>query len=190
MNDNNKSLPITIIAVVALVIIIVVMIWAFNQNDEATTDTVQTDDTAVVEDEPESTLTQILDNPDAYVGQSVTVTAEVQDVLTQRIFKISDDTAGDELTVVTAQPLSAAQAEQAETFLQDNANVQVEGIVRAATVTEIERDYTLTLDPELEAEFENTTVLVAQSITFTDQNNDVWEFNVDDDPEATTEEMQ
>lgn len=184
---DNKAVLI-IIALVVIALLIALVAWVMNSNNTSNNAVVhESNDTAnngVVEDEKESTLTKILDNPDQYIGQKVTVTAEVQDVLTPRAFKISDDVVGDELTVITSKPLSEQQTQQAEEFLQDNANVRVEGTVRRVTVAEVERDYTITLDPEIEVEFENKVVLVADSINFTDRSDGLWDFSVTNENET------
>ncbi|HET8884279.1 MAG TPA: hypothetical protein VFM68_02305 [Candidatus Saccharimonadales bacterium] len=185
---RKSNLLLTIIAIiVAVVVIIWLVIWAVgNTQNQATPANTDTNGSSAVENEQESTLSRITSGPDAFVGQDVTVTGEVQDVLAPRIFKISNDTAGDELTVLTPQPLTVEQAQESEEFLQDNANVLIVGTIQTATVAEIERDYGLTLDAEVEAEFDQTIVLVAHSITFTDQTDDVWLF--DAQPEVRSEE--
>lgn len=175
---KNRTVPV-LVAVVVIALLIGLIVWALNMNNnDGNADVTNRDNTAVVEDEKESTLTKILDDPENFIGKEVTVTAEVQDVFTNRVFKISNDVVGDELLVVAPQALTDKQAKEAEEFLADNANVRVTGTIRRATVSEVERDYSLTLDPQVEVEFENKLILVADTITFTDQSDSIWDFDV------------
>lgn len=194
---NSKRLFGIIAAVVLAALLIALILFMVNRaNDMAQNNA---GDQAATTEQPASEedgalLDRIVDNPDQYIGQTVTVDREIQDVLSNRIFKISRDVAGDELTVLSRQALSDEQAAQAEEFLQDNANVQVRGTVTRATVAEVERDYGIDLDAGLEAEFENRTVLVADSVAFTDRSGAAWEFNaepgVQPDDGGTTDTTQ
>lgn len=163
------------------ILLVGLIIWALSRPDDEAANTTTTTETAEQQDatvdDSESMITRITDNPASFLDQTVTVEAEVQDVLNDRVIKVSDDVAGDELTVLMSRPLTAEQAEQAEVFLKDNANVQVTGTVRQATVAEYETDYMFTVEPELEAEFESKVILVADSVIFTDQNGAQWSFS-------------
>lgn len=125
-----------------------------NQVDQAATD--------------DDLLTKILENPAAYYNQEVTVEGEIQDVYSTRVFKISDQTIGQELWVITQVPLTTEQMNEAEEFFEDNADVVVTGTLRQMTVVDIEREFSIDLPAEAEVEFADKPVLVATRFTFSD----------------------
>lgn len=179
MAKSNNTVA-AAVAVVVIVIVAIVLFMVFNDSDtEDDAVNNNTNNSAAIEenDKEEDTLEQITENPDNYIGQNVTVTGEVQDVLSDRAFKISGETVGDELLVFASVDLTQEQLDQAEAFLQDNANVRVNGTITRATVVEFEEEYGIEFGTELEAEFEKQIVLVADSITFIDQGGAIWEFN-------------
>lgn len=179
--ENSKPI-VTIVVIILLVILAIILIGALTGGDDATqtrgNSTTNTSSQADSQDAEadEQQIEQILENPQAYLGQTVTVTGEIEDVLSNRLFEISNEAVGNELLVVAPSALSEQQAEQATEFLQDNANVRVSGTVRQSTVVEFEREYGLDVGSEIEAEFEDRVLLIADRITFTDQSGGTWEF--------------
>ncbi|OYX41436.1 hypothetical protein B7Y94_05120 [Candidatus Saccharibacteria bacterium 32-49-12] len=150
--------------------------WSLTRDNTDIDNAIDEVETSVIDDNDGSMLGRIMEDPSAYVGQEVTVEGEVQDVWTNRVIKISDDMLGDELTVFVKSPLTDAQAEQAEQLLADNANVEVKGTLQEVTLADFEQEFDIDITPEYEADFTGKTVLVADSIRFTDQADAYWEF--------------
>lgn len=190
--NNNSNKRNGIVAVVVGILIILAAIIAYgmmnNNNDTANNgqDTTMENSATEQAEQEDSQLEQITENPSAFIGKSVTVEGEVQDVLSPRAFKIADQAAGDELLIVFPEALTAERAQEAEKLLVDNANAQVTGVVRVATLAEYERDYGLLFDdPGVEVEFEGKPVLVATNVMFTDDSGMNFDYTFDFDVDAT-----
>ncbi len=110
-------------------------------------------------------VSQIMSNPDAYIGQQVTVVGEAEQIFNSSAFKLDEDAffgAGvdNDLLVISAQQNNPAVDQG---WL--NNVVQVTGTVRRYVKADFDRDYNLlTLSPEVEATFEGKTALVADSV--------------------------
>lgn len=132
-----------------------------------------TEDTTVTENQVEEPIEQqeqlnvqageITGNVEEYVGQTVSVRGEAERAVGESSFLLQDDQlfGGDEIIVVnaTGSPFVIPNDEPTE-------QVQVTGEVRQLVVAEFEREYGLDLDPELYAEYENRPAVVARSIAF------------------------
>lgn len=115
---------------------------------------------ATVAGASDATLDEILDDPEAYLGQTVAVEGRVNVVKGNGTFTIASNTLVDanELLVIGAANEQFDQAVQAGNALR------VTGTVRRLTVADVERELSLDLDPEVEAEFSNKPVIVATLI--------------------------
>ena len=191
MNDNSNKRN-GIIAAVVVILIILAAIIVYGMINDANDATNNSQDTTVQEntseqtEQSESQLEQITENPSSFIGKTVTVAGEVQDVFSQQAFKIADQTAGEELLIVFPEALPAERAQEAEQLLADNANAQVTGVVRVATLAEYESDYGLLFDdPGVEVEFEGKPVLVATNVMFTDASGMNFDYTFDFDVDAT-----
>ncbi len=108
------------------------------------------------------TLSDIADDPSAYIGRTVTVSGEVSEILSPVVFRMNEDNLldiGDEILVVhTGEPALVG--------LTDDAEILVTGTVRNFVVAEIEDDLgiALDLDADLEIEYENRVAIVADTI--------------------------
>lgn len=101
---------------------------------------------------------------DSYVGQTVTVEAEVDEVLGPMVFRIDDELAAgitDDLLVVSPQAAQLAPLE--DQWLNDR--VRITGTIWRGTVVDLERELGWDLQSELEAEIDTRPVLVASVIT-------------------------
>lgn len=107
-----------------------------------------------------ATLAEITANPEAYVGQTVTVEGGVNTVKSETAFTIADNTLTDlgEVLVVSAMGQSLDMGLRAEE------PVRVTGTVRTFEIADINRDLNLNLDPETYRDFDNKPVLVASSV--------------------------
>lgn len=109
---------------------------------------------------PTGTVTaeQVSDNTNQLIGRTVTVRSEPQEKVGPASFTISDQQffGNDQILVVNAsgQPF----------VIPEDTDVQVTGVVRNLVVSEIQRDYNLTLDPNVYREYENRPAIIAQSI--------------------------
>ena len=112
------------------------------------------------------TVDAITDNPDQYMGQTVTLTGEVEEAYGSTAFRMGSDGLGRGIIVV-APPSATAGVSGFMGFNQSDM-VQVTGTVRQSTVADIEQEYGLDLDPELDVELEaEEPVIVAESISIT-----------------------
>jgi hypothetical protein len=170
---NNDGIgALVVIAIILALLISGTLAFMLTNRENDIPDQVNIDTPTADEITPEDDdlLSKILDNPTQYYGQQVTVRGEIQDVYTSRVFKISDQTIGQELLIITPKPLSQRQVDEAEDLLEDNADVRATGTIRQLVLSEVESELSLDLDEQIEVEFENKPVLIANSLTFSDNN--------------------
>ncbi|MFQ4139337.1 hypothetical protein PGN35_023775 [Nodosilinea sp. PGN35] len=116
---------------------------------------------------------EISANPERYYGETLAVTGEVNDVRNETTFTIEENRllGANDLLIVYATPRTGAQpqptAAQLPTLTEDE-QVAVVGVLRPFVVSELERDYDLTWDAEvqrqLEADYSDRPILVATEI--------------------------
>lgn len=177
-NLNNKGLsPVWTILILVILIALGFLIYTtFIDTDTPTNlDAPDTPETSVDQEtvnpvDDNDTLSQIVDNPEQFYGQGVTVRGEIQDLYSRRVLKLSDQTIGDELIVILPRALTDAQATEAEAFFEDNADASVTGTVRQLTVAQVEQEFGFDVPADIEIEFTETPVVVADSFKFTDSN--------------------
>jgi hypothetical protein len=118
----------------------------------------------------ESTVKEVVDNKEKYLGKRVTVRGKVEKIHAPQALKIRGESwlfswlFAEELPVLIAQPFPYTPDRD---VLKD-ATIRVTGTVQEYSAPEIERALGQRLDPELKAEFEGKekrTILVAESIT-------------------------
>ena len=111
-------------------------------------------------------LGTITGNLNNYLGQKVTVVADVQEVHGERAFTLDEDDvlAGGIDNDVLVVGKQAGNLERVEDNWMRN-KVRVTGTVRGLALAEIEREVGWDLDPKIEAELEDVkAVIVADSI--------------------------
>lgn len=112
-------------------------------------------------------VADIVANPNSYVGQTVTVEADVEEVFGPRAFALDEDApfAGGvdrDLLVLGKQTSDLARID--DQWL--NNKVRVTGSVGRFSVVEVERELSWDLDPQIEAELERAgAVLFAESVS-------------------------
>lgn len=111
------------------------------------------------------TVADIISNWTNYEGKTVTVVADVEEVLGPRAFMLDedsplDDGVDDDLLVLSPKAGSLANIDDERL----NDNVRVTGVVRRFVVADIERELGWDLDPRLEAKFKDKPVLIATSV--------------------------
>ena len=112
------------------------------------------------------TVADVTGNVTGYVGKTVTVVADVEEVLGPRAFKLDEDNAlaggiDNDILVLSSKAETLGNID--DKWL--NNKVQVTGVVHQVAVIDIEREIGWDLDPTLEAELEEVkAVLVAKSV--------------------------
>jgi hypothetical protein len=111
-------------------------------------------------------LDEIEDNPKQYLGKTVSVDAEVEDVYGPRLFTIDEPNWADlrgEILVMLPSPLAA--------LVSENDRVTITGTLKPFVRAEVERSWGwLGLDTDTEVEFSAKPVLVASRIVGGDNN--------------------
>lgn len=111
------------------------------------------------------TAKQIIENPGAYVGKTVTVTGQVEEIFGPRAFNMDSGLSVGELLVIGREPFpQVPDVENRAYVISDLATVT--GTVRLFVAADIEREIGWDLDPQIEAKFNSKPVLIAQSLSF------------------------
>lgn len=111
------------------------------------------------------TANQIIENPSAYVGKTVTVSGDVEEIWGPRAFNMDSGASVGELLVVGREPFpNLADANNRAYVINDVATVT--GVVRMFVTADVEREIGWDLDPQIEAEFNGKPVLVVQKASF------------------------
>ena len=113
----------------------------------------------------------LMESPDKYFGRTVTIVADVEEVLGPNAFTVDEDAAlrgGVDNDMVVLSRKADTLADIDDQWL--NNKVRVTGTVGRMNIVEIEREIGWDLDPELEAEVEKAgAVLIANSVERTQQ---------------------
>jgi uncharacterized protein YdeI (BOF family) len=133
------------------------------QQPGTTTETPTTETPIGQQDQLDVQAGDITGNVEEYVGQTVSVRGDAVEAVGESSFLLRDDQlfGGDEIIVVnaTGTPFVIPDGEPTD-------QVQVTGEVRELIVADLEREYGLDLDPTLYAEYENRPGIIAQSIAY------------------------
>lgn len=117
-------------------------------------------------------VADITGNLDNYLGRTVTVEADVEEVLSPFAFELDEDSplaGGIDNDLLVFSRKSAGLADIDDQWL--NNKVRVTGTVGRMSVVEIERETGWDLNPKLEAELEQVRpVIIAQSVERTGRN--------------------
>jgi steroid delta-isomerase-like uncharacterized protein len=106
-------------------------------------------------------LDAVLDNPDQFYGQTVTVEGNVTELLNERMVRLTDD------DLILADSLLVLHSVDGglDVTMDQNARVQVTGMVEPFVLTDVESQFGIDLDDAAFAGFENQPVIIAESIT-------------------------
>ena len=111
------------------------------------------------------TARQVIENPGAYVGKTVTVSGDVEEIHGPRAFNMDSGLSAGELLVIGREPFpQVTEAGNRAYVISDVATVT--GTVRMLVAADVEREIGWDLEPQLEAEFNAKPVLIAQNISF------------------------
>ncbi|MGH9941232.1 MAG: hypothetical protein ACRD9R_02605 [Pyrinomonadaceae bacterium] len=116
------------------------------------------------------TAAQIINNPNAYVGKTVTVSGDVEEIHSPRAFNMDSGVSVGELLVLGREPFPQVPDSGNRAYII-NDTATVTGTVRMLMTAEIEREVGWDLTPEIEAEFNAKPVLVAQTTGFKSNPN-------------------
>jgi hypothetical protein len=107
---------------------------------------------------------EITKNPKQYYGRTLAVTGEIEEILSPNTFTLDEDQlfGASDLLVLVANPKTS------KTPIREDETVAVTGVLRPFVVADLEREYDLTWDLQLqrklEAEYSTKPVLVVQSV--------------------------
>ncbi|BAY65671.1 hypothetical protein NIES22_57780 [Calothrix brevissima NIES-22] len=105
---------------------------------------------------------EITTNPNLYYGKNLAVTGEVENIRNASSFTLDED------KLFGGQDLLVIRAGTPQGTVNKGEKVAVTGVLRPFVVAELERDYNLnwdlTLQKQLEAEYSNKPVLVANEV--------------------------
>lgn len=130
------------------------------------------DDDQAIDDAPQqTTVADIAQDPQSYVGERVTVSGEVSEILTPFAYVLGGEqfVGGDELLVVGPPPAvttgEAGDEATTEVYAQDI--VQISGEVREFNRAELEEEWNAEFPPEAFEGREGSVVLVGEAVSLT-----------------------
>jgi hypothetical protein len=125
------------------------------------------DTSKAARDEGAVGVSEIAGDPDKYLGQTVTVVADVEEVHSPRAFSLDEDgpvSGGIDNDLMVLSPQAGSLSDIDDTWL--NNKVRVTGKVGKMSIVEVERELGWDLTPELEVEVEKAkAVLIASAVT-------------------------
>ena len=114
--------------------------------------------------EIEPNVEEVANHPGVFEGQTLTVTGEVDDIYHSRAFELQSDDDPFEIWEESVLVLSPTPIEMLGEPLEDDDKMLVRGRVEQFVVADIERELGWDLSPELEVEFENVPVIIADGV--------------------------
>jgi hypothetical protein len=104
------------------------------------------------------TTEDVATNTNRYIGQTVTIRSEPIEKIAPSTFTVEDR------QFFGSEPILVVNASGKPFVLPDGINIQATGKVRNFVLADIEREFSLGLDPKLYVEYENKPALIAQSL--------------------------
>jgi len=115
------------------------------------------------------TTEEVASVAEGLIGETVSIRSEVEDTVGDDSFLLEDDRlfGGEDILVINAsgEPFVLAEG--------DDTDVQVTGEVAQLVIADVEREYSLSLDPTLYADYEDRPVVIAQSIALSPDPGDI-----------------
>lgn len=152
-NTTNKSKTFRAYSVIALLILSVALFSACNTAADK------------AEEVGGVTAAQIIENPAAYVGKTVTVSGDVEEVWDPRAFNMDSGASVGELLVVGKDPFPQVPGATDNAYVVSDI-ATVTGTIRNFVAADIEKEIGWDLMPDIESKFNGKPVLVAQSVAF------------------------
>jgi len=175
---NNFSLSKSFSLTGAIALLSASVVLPACSNSPVVEDEVGVDETEVTEEvavaDENVQVDDLSDNVEAYLGQTVTVREEAEEIVGDNAFLLDEDElfGGEEILVINAS------GEGIYLVKGDDTEVQATGEVRELVIADVEREYGLDLDPEIYADYETRPVIIAQSLALAPDPEDLT-----DDPE-------
>lgn len=175
---NNFSLSKSFSLTGAIALLSASVVLPACSNSPVVEDEVGVDETEVTEDvavaDENVQVDDLSDNVEAYLGQTVTVREDAEEIVGDNAFLLDEDElfGGEEVLVINAS------GEGIHLVEGDDTEVQATGEVRELVIADVEREYGLDLDPEIYADYETRPVIIAQSLALAPDPEDLT-----DDPE-------
>ncbi|HBB35709.1 MAG TPA: hypothetical protein DDZ80_30815 [Cyanobacteria bacterium UBA8803] len=113
------------------------------------------------------TTEEVAERTNALIGQTVTVRNEVDKKVGAHSFTIGDE------KLFGTEKILVINASGEPATLPDDIELQVTGKVAKLVVADLEREFNLDLEPELEAEYRDRPVIIAQSIALAPKPGEV-----------------
>jgi hemin uptake protein HemP len=132
-------------------------------------DMAETEDDVAMVEESNVTTEDLSENLDRYLGQTVTVREEVEELVGDYAFMLDDDQlfGGEETLIINASGLPVNLVEG------DDTDVQVTGEVQELILADLEQEYGFDLDDGAFIDYEDQPVIVAQSIALAPDPDDI-----------------
>ncbi|MGF1569980.1 MAG: hypothetical protein ACFCVD_18245 [Nodosilinea sp.] len=111
---------------------------------------------------------EITENTEGYIGQIVTIRSEPVEQVGENSFTVNDE------QFFGSEPILVINASGEPLLLpEDDIEVQVTGEVRNFVIADLDREFDLTLDPTLYAEYEAQPAIIAQSIALAPEPGEI-----------------
>lgn len=163
--QNDASRAATYI-VVALILIVAIIIFLAYWNNRAVDNDL---DGEIGEDNgtSEELVSDILENPAVYVGQTVTVVGDAEELIGDQAFVL--DTFGvtdDKILVIGRTPLveMVVNEDDERIGIEEGDDVTIGGTIRVFSVADIETEIGMNLEENLFVQFENLPAIVADTV--------------------------
>jgi hypothetical protein len=155
-----------------LLLVLALGIFTACEERPAVDDRIVEDDEFAVEEPMGPSVSDITSNPETYEGQMVTVQGEVDEVLNNTGFRLSEGMFGEGLLVIH-QRTTTPNDRPDQVIPMEGEEARVRGTVALMTKAEIQQQYQLHLDDDMDAEVdemerdtaERQAVLIAESVT-------------------------
>jgi hypothetical protein len=129
----------------------------------------ETEDDVAAMTDSNVTTEDLSENLDSYLGQTVSVREEVEELVGDYAFMLDEDQlfGGEETLIINAsgQPVDLVEG--------DDTDVQVTGEVRQLILADLEQEYGFDLDDDAFVDYEDQPVIVAQSIALAPDPDDI-----------------
>ena len=121
---------------------------------------------AMASDQATVKVDDVLAKPEAYLGKTVTLTGEVEEVDSPRAFTLESGLLGlgKGLPVLGKAAFPAASGLKGGLFVDDD-HVKVTGVVRKLVISDVEKELGWALDPKFEAKFKEKPIIIAENVT-------------------------
>lgn len=115
-------------------------------------------------------LNRIVEEPDKFYGELVTVKATVEEIHSKQAFTISDLITGNELLILTTKPIDSNSIESEEFYFREHSEVSIKGNLMEFNSKKLKSDYGIKVGAEIEESHKDSPVLIAESIIFSDRH--------------------